>query len=88
MISVCSVAGRPSSVHTKKVIHRDNRDIKPQNIVRSPDGKGIGKLALIDWGLAVSPEVGKRGLYLGTPAFMSVSCLSGDGKLFLSWALV
>ena len=65
-----------SFVHAKGFIHCD---IKPQNIVHSPDGKGIGKLAVIDWGSAATTDTGEEYRYFGTPAFMSVSCLSGNG---------
>jgi len=51
-------------------------------------GRVLGNWPCHDWGLAVGPDVGNRGLYFGTPAFMSVSCFSGNGQFILAKASV
>lgn len=43
---------------------------------------------MIDWGIAAYQRVGQSILYVGTPAFMSVSCLSGDGRFLSAYTLV
>ena len=88
LIISCQLISAPqltvlSAAHSKGIIHRD---IKPQNVVCSPDGEGVGQMAVIDWGLAVYQNYGKSELYLGTPPFMSVSCLSGYGRVLLTYA--
>ena len=61
-------------MHRKGVIHCD---IKPHNIVCSPDS-GITAPIVIDWGLAavINSDMDLVG---GTPGFASVSTLCGNG---------
>ena len=69
-----------SRAHSKAIIHRD---IKPHNVVCSSlNGLKLEKLAVIDWGLAadVSEGTDSATRFAGTPAFMSISCLHGNGK--------
>jgi len=67
-----------SMAHARQVIHCD---IKPENIVCSPEGR-IEEPLVIDWGLATIDGSGTAAGFRGTPGFASVSALCWNGQKF------
>jgi predicted Ser/Thr protein kinase len=73
------VSAALAAAHEKAVVHRD---IKPQNIIRSTNGR----LKVLDFGLAIAHEPDRgvhsrltdAGALLGTPAFMAPEQLRGE----------
>jgi eukaryotic-like serine/threonine-protein kinase len=67
------VAGALDHAHQARVVHRD---VKPPNILISPDGKA----KLVDLGIATASErtqITQAGTVLGTPAYMAPEQLEG-----------
>lgn len=64
--------------HSRNIIHRD---IKPHNVLCSITRNfELKRIAVTDWGLAtdVSRGADSASKFVGTPAYMSVSCTLGD----------
>lgn len=64
-----------SAAHAKEIIHCD---VKPGNIVCSPDGE-IKNPFVIDWGLAIIIGEDTATGFRGTQGYASVSSLRGNG---------
>ncbi|MFL5839296.1 MAG: serine/threonine-protein kinase [Thermoleophilaceae bacterium] len=71
---VKAVAGALDHAHQAGVVHRD---VKPANILVSPDGKA----KLVDLGIATATErtqITAAGVVLGTPSYMAPEQLEGE----------
>lgn len=69
-----AIASGLGAVHAQGIVHRD---VKPQNILLTPDG--VPKVA--DFGISRAPDdpsVTRTGILLGTPAFLAPEQLTGD----------
>ena len=70
------VASALDYAHQNKVVHRD---VKPENIIISPDNNTA---YLVDFGIAISASDGakltKEGFVVGTPGYMSPEQQNGD----------
>ena len=78
---VTQVAAGLVAVHKQNLVHRD---IKPSNIMVSLEGEGIGRVKIIDLGLAKTvakshseAAISMPGVFAGTPEFASPEQFAG-----------
>jgi serine/threonine protein kinase len=70
------IASALEHAHAIGIVHRD---VKPENIIITPDGESA---YLVDWGIALSAQEAKRltqtGGWIGTPGYMSPEQQAGE----------